>query len=284
MEDDLMALDGARTNSIPDIITGTSALTLAAMRGIPSIIVEHPAQWRVLNNGGYLVKRFVTKGRNGHVTFDIGPLGYSVNPGHGHADAASFTLDIDDLPVIVDSGTHRYGSSEQWLRYKRARAHNTLWIDGEEPADLWQYFRWCDLPPQPDTEIQHSADGFELVITRRGYGARKGLVHERTVSLIAEHSMIIVDQVSNQTKCMPAWGIAFHVAPGWEVGLAAGSARLIQGQTAVDIEISGNVPVECRKLIEPISHNYGCPCEGTTVLASVAPGCVRGRLETVVRW
>jgi len=68
---------------------------------------------------------------------DCGPVGFAGMGGHGHNDALSFELCINDVAVIVDSGTYAYTSDiDARDQLRGTRAHNVVLVDGREMADL----------------------------------------------------------------------------------------------------------------------------------------------------
>ena len=54
---------------------------------------------------------------------DFGPLGYTSTAAHGHADALSVWLSIDDEYFLVDAGTYAYHSHPEWRTFFRTRPH-----------------------------------------------------------------------------------------------------------------------------------------------------------------
>src|SRR5207302_8965581 len=65
---------------------------------------------------------------------DAGPQGTS-RSGHGHADALSLRFSLDRRRFLVDPGTYCYisdGKERAW--FCGTAAHNTLRIDGRDPA------------------------------------------------------------------------------------------------------------------------------------------------------
>jgi hypothetical protein len=80
-------------------------------------------------------------GPHHRLVVDCGPIGPRHQPAHGHCDALSFELDIDGVPVVVDSGVHGY-AGDPFREYSRStRAHNTVMVDGKEQSEVWGLFR-----------------------------------------------------------------------------------------------------------------------------------------------
>ena len=61
------------------------------------------------------------------------PDGWSQMPGHGHQDCGSFELHHDGQPIIIDPGRGQYGEEGDAARYRSAKTHSGLVIDGADP-------------------------------------------------------------------------------------------------------------------------------------------------------
>lgn len=55
--------------------------------------------------------------------------GYTWN--HAHADAGTFILFKQGMPLVIDSGTCSYGRREYTTYYRQSRAHNVILFDGQ---------------------------------------------------------------------------------------------------------------------------------------------------------
>jgi len=74
---------------------------------------------------------------------DFGPLGFTSTAAHGHADALSVWLSIDDKYFLVDAGTYAYHSYPEWRSYFRGTAaHNTARVDGRNQSEIAGRFLW----------------------------------------------------------------------------------------------------------------------------------------------
>jgi len=80
--------------------------------------------------------------RNNYELFvDVGNVGLSYQPGHSHNDIFNFLLNIDNKPVIVDTGTSTYEKHSQRLKERSTESHNTVKIDNIEQNEIWGKFR-----------------------------------------------------------------------------------------------------------------------------------------------
>jgi hypothetical protein len=67
--------------------------------------------------------------------FNAAPLGYLSTAAHGHADALSFSLNVDGKQYFVDPGTYIYHGEPKWREYfVGTLAHNTVRIDKADQA------------------------------------------------------------------------------------------------------------------------------------------------------
>lgn len=74
---------------------------------------------------------------------DFGPLGLGSTAAHGHADALSLWLSIDDEYFLVDAGTYAYHSHPEWRTFFRSTAaHNTARVDGRNQSEMAGRFLW----------------------------------------------------------------------------------------------------------------------------------------------
>ena len=102
---------------------------------------------------------------------DFGSLGYGATAAHGHADALSLWLSIDDEYFLVDAGTYAYHSHPEWRSFFRSTAaHNTARVDGRNQSEIAGRFLWSskanarllrfdDSSGQVKIEAEH--DGYE---------------------------------------------------------------------------------------------------------------------------
>ena len=73
--------------------------------------------------------------KNDEIHFDIrcGSVGQYGKGGHAHNDQLSFTLSVNNNPIIVDSGTYNYTANlEMRNKFRSTEMHNTLIIENME--------------------------------------------------------------------------------------------------------------------------------------------------------
>jgi uncharacterized heparinase superfamily protein len=98
---------------------------------------DNNAILKYLENSGYVV----CKNKIFQLIVDIGHVGPSYLPGHGHADTLSFEIAIWGHRVVVNSGTSIYENSLERLRQRSTSAHSTVEIDYQNSSEVWSGFR-----------------------------------------------------------------------------------------------------------------------------------------------
>jgi hypothetical protein len=127
-----------------------------------------PEGLAVFEDTGYAVVR------NGPLwlAFDCGVPGPPYLPPHAHADALSFQLWFDGLPVIVDPGTSTYEPGRERDHDRSTRAHSTVTVAGRDQFELWGAFR---AGPFPEVRLL-GADPLEAEVVTSWYRHRRRLV------------------------------------------------------------------------------------------------------------
>ena len=165
---------------------------------------------------------------------DVGNLSPSYQPGHSHADALQFVLNIGGKPCIVDSGTATYENNERRAYERSTAAHNTVTVANKNSSDVWSSFR---VGRRAKVSILKD-DSSYLEASHSGY-LHLGVTHKRAFE-ITESSIKINDHLEGRIKN----GIAhlhFHPAVGVKQSSAdsffIGEAKLnIAGASKILVE------------------------------------------------
>lgn len=133
--------------------------------------------------GGYTTYQESSPGRQVHLVFDHGPLGFGTIAAHGHADALALWLSIDGKPVFADCGTHLYYSIGP-LRdaFRSTGSHSTLQIGPDSQSETAGAFNWRRKAMGRIIRASHAGSGWELEGEHDGYVGRYGAIHTRRVS------------------------------------------------------------------------------------------------------
>lgn len=167
-------------------------------------------------SGGY----FVLQAQDSRMLLKAGPFGYLSTGAHGHADALSVTLAVEDQWWLVDPGTFTYHSSDEWRNYFRSTAaHNTMCVNQSNQSDIAGDFLWSKKTDARIHCVESGTNGSQSRISRvtgshSGY-RDEGVEHERTVKCDGVRTFEIHDLVSRDggvSECSLQLSFHFHPA------------------------------------------------------------------------
>lgn len=154
-----------------------------------------PSSSSIFTAGGYCIFKAESPALRVDTIFDVGPLGLLPNAAHGHADALSVMIRINDELVLADPGTGTYFSDcavRDWFR--STAAHNTLTIDDLDQADRFDVFKWVN-PMRVDLVTSFTGEHVDYAVGRHdGYSRlRKAVTHWRHLLFVHPGSWIVID-------------------------------------------------------------------------------------------
>ena len=126
---------------------------------------------------------------------DVGPLCPPHLPPHAHADALSFVLWADAMPLVSDPGSFTYAGPEREA-FRSTAAHATLEVDGANQCDFWGAFRAAHLPRVRRLRLEHSPEA--TVVTAEHDGFRRladPVMHRRTFCWLPGWGIVVADRL-----------------------------------------------------------------------------------------
>jgi glycosyltransferase involved in cell wall biosynthesis len=213
---------------------------------------------RLLAESGYFVSR--SSGGN-HLVFDAGPHGF-LNGGHAHSDALSVDLTVRGRPLLIDPGTATYTIDRSARdRYRSARMHNTVVIDGCDPSIPAGPFRWRS---RADARVLVARTSRELDFAAGAICGRGG-VHVRAIVTLHGTGWLIVDRiVTTAPVTAEAW---WHLHPMWHAHGWPGGV-MVQSDDRVRLGLAFNQADVCVTRdpeIADVSLEYGRRELGTAI-------------------
>lgn len=132
--------------------------------------------YRILKEGSLLI------------TANIGSIAPSYQPGHSHADSLSFTLHLEDKPIIVDPGISTYQNNKQRKLERSTSYHNTVCIQEENSNEVWSAFRVgrrakINLIEDSSQNLEAEHDGYRYLNSTH----RRSWKIENSKILISDH-------------------------------------------------------------------------------------------------
>lgn len=131
------------------------------------------------------------------LVFDAGPLGYPSIAAHGHADALSFCLGLDDGWWLIDPGTYAYHSEPQWRDWFRGTtAHNTLAINDTNQSRIGGNFLWLQRAHSTIEASGQRSNGTQWVRGKHDGYRSLGVTHRRELRYIpSDHCVELHDWI-----------------------------------------------------------------------------------------
>jgi len=238
----------ARSIANPSNLNHLSCISNPAEFYCGTELLEKPADESVyFEDGGYAIwKSVLDSGLKINLCMYLSKLGYGEIAAHGHADALSFTLQINDEPVFIDPGTYAYHDEKIWRNYfKGTRAHNTLIINGLDQAEIKGPFLWSEKYYVHTEHAVMSNDQLDIKAEHDGY-YRDDMVlsHRRGLSWhpLLKKWIIRDELVGNGSYSVE---LLFHVHPDRKVVKQAQNIFKIIG-TGYNIKIKFSSHFNCR--------------------------------------
>jgi len=205
--------------------------------------------------------------------------------GHGHADALSLTLSMDERNWLVDSGTFSYSSCKERDKFRGTAAHNTLRVDGMDQAETNGPFAWTRLP-QVHARRWMSGETFAFFHgTHNGYDRLPDpVLHHRFVFHSLDGIYFVRDVLEGKQE--HSLECNWHFAPdlkicevegNWIASPAAASGR---DRPALALAIAQGW--NCRSTEAMVSSAYG-EQENAPLLTTCKRGRLPLELATIIR-
>lgn len=154
-------------------------------------VVEKRSQSTNLAASGICI---MTGAGHQQLTLDAGPQGRGW-AGHGHADALSVQISIENKRVLVDPGTYSYVNANGYrAHFRSTNSHSTIQIDGVSQAAPSGPFKWANLA-SAKVERWISREGFDFFAgSHCGYERLVDpVVHQREIFYLKPHFWIVRD-------------------------------------------------------------------------------------------
>lgn len=195
------------------------------------------------------------------IGIDHGALGFGSIAAHGHADALSFQLYADGIPVFTDPGTYLYHCDlESRNAYRKTENHSTVCINGRDQSKMLGAFLWGRKAECTLTALEEMDGCVSLTAEHDGY---ESIQVSRRFSFDGERHLTVWDTIAGACSVKGH----FVLAPGAAVDSLSDTQAVIHisGKTALlTLSTENGSAVWNRKTI-PFSSAYGIR-EDTTVL------------------
>lgn len=184
------------------------------------------------------------------IGIDHAALGFGSIAAHGHADALSFQMHVDGVPVLVDPGTYIYHCDlEHRNSFRKTINHNTLTIEGEDQSQMLGAFLWgnraeCKLESYSTTE-----DKDVLVASHNGY---KPCIHTRTFDFNKQSLELKISDNLSQSK---SWVSTLMLGVGINATVQDNQVNIVFPTGILKISVTGQKRIAIEDA--EVSQEYG---------------------------
>jgi len=170
-------------NSKPVTLSEVEGCNLQLSNYASSLNFKHSTLNFKLGASGY--RRF--NGTNYECILDIGPIGPSYQPGHAHADTFNFVLNVNNNPLIVDTGISTYEANKTRLLERGTAAHNTVTVHDKNSSEVWSSFRVARR-----ARVKILTDTSKKIVAEHNGFRAASTIHHREWEF-ADNSILITD-------------------------------------------------------------------------------------------
>ncbi|WP_426790108.1 heparinase II/III domain-containing protein [Sphingobacterium sp. WOUb80] len=163
---------------------------------------------------------------NYEIKIDLAQIGASYQPGHAHADALSFILYSQELPLIVEQGTSTYQIGKRRNLERSTEAHNTIVLNGRDQSEVWGGFR---VGKRAKTTIHYEGQN-GYTGSHNGY-KNLGIIHTR--SFIFEEAKIQITDTLSQNGNAKAY---VHLHPDRRLSKINDKRFIIDDMVTIDFD------------------------------------------------
>ncbi|RBW47812.1 heparinase [Psychromonas sp. B3M02] len=209
------------------------------------VVVDSALNSIAFEDAGYYLLQAgkVSDNNQASILMDVAELGYTAIAAHGHADALSCVVRINQHDLFVDTGTYDYFSFPEWRNhFRKTQAHNTLEVDGLDQSVMTGPFMWESHAQSTCIEWSPSKSGGKIVAAHDGYQRLPSPVtHQRDIELdITQQQIVITDYVKATAQHDIA--IYFHLSEACQdIRLDQGSCYITLGDNEVVISLPEQV-------------------------------------------
>lgn len=183
-----------------DSAPGISAPTQQLNKYAQTLNFELRTQNSELSDSGY--RKFTSL--NYECIVDVGALGPSYQPGHAHADTLNFVLNVNNNPVLVDTGISTYEANKTRLSERGTAAHNTITVQNKNSSEVWSSFRVAQR-----ARVKILTDTNKKITAEHNGYQHYGFNHRRSFQF-RENEIIVQDSIIGSKNAFGENNLHFH--------------------------------------------------------------------------
>ena len=190
-----------------------------------------------------------------HLLADVGPPCPPSLPAHAHADTLGCLLHVDEVPLLIDTGTSTYEPGPVRRHERSTAAHSTVQVDGADSTEVWGVFRAGRRARVSGLAARAGSSAITCEAGHDGFRRLPGHPrHHRRWSLTGD-GLRVEDVVAGRGRHEVV--IRWQLAPGWLVRVAGGAALVISPAGAFSAAVKASHPVLLTAEIRPVAAGFG---------------------------
>lgn len=214
--------------------------------------------------GGNTILR--SKDRRILIGIDHAALGFGSIAAHGHADALSFQMFVDGMPVFVDPGTYIYHCNlPSRNAYRRTENHNTVCINGQDQSEMLGAFLWGRKAVCRVTEVKLNEQGDIIEAEHNGYAP---VQVKRRFEFDRNRTLMITDSVKGYADV----AVTFLLAPTVQIMTLQGPTAELQ-TAHYNINLAADavgMDLQWLKRDQSVSPRYGIEQQSSALIIRFA--------------
>lgn len=202
--------------------------------------------------GGYTIMKSKASSKNKVIiVIDHADLGYGSIAAHGHADALSFTMNVNGNNIFIDPGTYIYHIDIESRNYFRKTInHNTISFNDKDQSEMLGAFLWGKKANSILHEYSLNNDSEVLIVSQDGYSPDN---HKRQFNYNRENKVTIKDYISGKSI---KWTNTLILDPSIEiVDLLDNKIVLSNKINTIHLSVNNELKIEIEEVW--ISEVYG---------------------------
>jgi uncharacterized heparinase superfamily protein len=190
-----------------------------------------------------------------HLLADVGPPCPPSLPGHAHADTLGCLVYVDNVPLLIDTGTSTYEPGPVRRHERSTAAHSTVEVDGADSTEVWSAFRAGRRARVSGLAAHADSSRITCEAAHDGYRWLRGRpIHRRRWSLTSD-GLKVDDVVTGRGRHEIV--IRWQLAVGSAVRVADGRALVTSQAGAFSVTTAATGPVLLAAETRPIAAGFG---------------------------
>jgi uncharacterized heparinase superfamily protein len=202
-----------------------------------------------------------------HLLADVGPPCPRSLPAHAHADTLQCLLHVDQVPLLIDTGTSTYEPGPA-RRYERSTAaHNTVEIDGADSTEVWAAFRAGRRARVTGLAARSESSGVTCEAAHDGYRALGGRPRHRRRWSLTGDGLRVDDLITGRGRHDIA--IRWHLSPATTAQVTNGTALITNPAGAFLVTFETTSPVDLAVETRPVATGFAATADAPVLTCRV---------------